>query len=77
MNSRHRYLFLAALINLSGNALVGGGGSILFLAGLSRLFRPFGVALTLALAVLPVPLAIWTFGLNLFPCIHSYAVASP
>ena len=65
--SRYRYFFLAALINLPGNAIIGGGGGILFLAGLSRLFRPFGVALTLALAVLPVPLAVWGFGLNILP----------
>lgn len=65
--SQYRYLFLAALINLPGNAIIGGGGGILFLAGLSRLFRPFGVALTLALAVLPVPLAVWGFGLSLLP----------
>lgn len=31
--SRYRYLFLAAAINLPGNAVIGGGGGILFLAG--------------------------------------------
>ncbi len=65
--SRYRYLFVAAVINLPGNAVIGGGGGILFLTGLSRLFRPAAVALTLALAVMPVPLAVWVFGIDIIP----------
>lgn len=65
MISRFRYLFLAALVNLPGNAVIGGGGGILFLTGLSRLFKPAAVALTIALAVLPVPLAVWVFGIDI------------
>ncbi|MBI6630749.1 hypothetical protein [Pontibaca salina] len=65
--SSYRYLFLAILINLPGNAVIGGGGGILFLAGLSRLFKPAAVALTLALAVMPVPLAVWAFGVDILP----------
>lgn len=57
-----RYLLLAALINLPGNAVIGGGGGIAFTAGFSRLFRPSLTALTIALAVLPVPLAVWLWG---------------
>ncbi|MEI4263925.1 hypothetical protein [Roseovarius sp. D0-M9] len=65
--SRYRYLLLAVVINLPGNAVIGGGGGIMFLAGLSRLFRPATVALTLALAVMPVPLAVWAFGIDIMP----------
>jgi len=39
--------------------VVGGGGGLLLLAGMSRLFRAGPVALTLALAVAPVPLVVW------------------
>jgi hypothetical protein len=65
--SRYRYLLVAALINLPGTAVIGGGGGILFLCGLSRLFRPAAIALTVALAVLPVPLAFLVFGIDIFP----------
>ncbi len=63
--SRYRYLLLAILINLPGNAVVGGGGGILFLAGFSRMFRPEAVALTIALAVAPVPFVVWVFGIDI------------
>lgn len=63
--SRYRYLLLAALVSLPGNAILGGGGGILFVAGFSRLFTPVGVAVTMALAVLPIPLTVWVFGINL------------
>ncbi len=65
--SRYRYLFLAGVINLPGNAVIGGGGGILFVTGLSRLFKPAAVALTVALAVMPVPLAVWIFGIDIIP----------
>ncbi|MEM6610625.1 MAG: hypothetical protein AAF689_18855, partial [Pseudomonadota bacterium] len=57
-----RYPMLAALINIPGNAVIGGGGGIAFTAGFSRLFRPSWTALTLALAVAPVPLMVWLWG---------------
>jgi hypothetical protein len=62
---RLRYLLVAALVNLPGNAVIGGGGGILLIAGLSRLFHPVVTLLTIALAVLPVPLAVWIFGVEL------------
>lgn len=59
---RYRYLCLAALLNLPGNVVFGGGGGLMLMAGLSRLYRPRETMLTLTLAVLPVPLVIWWIG---------------
>lgn len=60
--ARYRYVTLALLINLPGNAILGGGGGLMMAAGLSRLFAPRQTLLALLLAVLPVPLTIWWFG---------------
>lgn len=57
-----RYLLLAALFNIPGNAVLGGGGGIAFVTGFSRLFQPWAVILTIVLAVLPVPLSVWLLG---------------
>ena len=58
---KYRYLALAILINIPGNSLIGGGGGIAMLSGLSGVFRIHFTLLTIALATLPVPLAIWLF----------------
>lgn len=57
-----RYLLLAALLNLPGTALIGGGGGIAFIAGFSRLYHPMLTVLVIALAVLPVPATVWLMG---------------
>ena len=57
-----RYLSLAALINLPGNSLLGGGGGLLLAAGVTGVFRPVPVILTVGLAVLPIPLVVWLLG---------------
>lgn len=59
---QYRYVNLAILINIPGNSVIGGGGGIAFISGLSGMFRPLPAALTIALATAPVPLAIWLFG---------------
>jgi len=60
--ARHRYVALAVLLNLPGNAFIGGGGGISLAAGISRLFSfPVFVG-TVALAVSPVPLAFYLLG---------------
>ncbi|MGB5559857.1 MAG: hypothetical protein WBN04_17835 [Paracoccaceae bacterium] len=64
---RWRYLVLALLINLPGSSLIGGGGGICLIAGLSRLFAPVPTIVTFFLAVLPVPLGIWFFGIGFLP----------
>ena len=55
---RRRYLLVALLLNLPGNALIGGGGGIAMMAGMSRLFPFPAYLLLIALAVLPGPLLI-------------------
>lgn len=53
---RHRYLVLAVLFNLPGNALIGNGGGIALIAGMSRLFPFLKYVLLVCLAITPVPL---------------------
>ncbi|MBI4082241.1 MAG: hypothetical protein HY423_06470 [Candidatus Lambdaproteobacteria bacterium] len=53
---RHRYLALALLLNMPGNTIVGGGGGIAMLAGLSRVFAYPRFLLVVALAITPLPL---------------------
>ena len=64
-----RYVLLAVLLNVPGNAVIGGGGGIAFVAGFSRLFASTATIFVMALAVLPVPLAVWVTG-NLGWFIH-------
>jgi hypothetical protein len=53
---RHRYLVLALLFNLPGNALIGDGGGIALIAGMSRLFPYPKYLLLVSVAITPVPL---------------------
>jgi hypothetical protein len=55
---RHRYLLIAFALNLPGNALIGGGGGIAMVAGMSRLFRWPQYVLLIAAATAPVPVLI-------------------
>ena len=59
---RYRYFGLGILFNLPGNFLIGGGGGIGLIAGMSGLFSFFGYFLTVLIAVSPVPLAVAFFG---------------
>jgi len=56
---RHRYLVVAALINLPGNSVLGGGGGIALMCGFARLYRWPWFLLTVALASLPIPLLVF------------------
>ncbi len=58
----YRYLLLAALLNLPGNYLLGGGGGIALFCGASRHMRWRGFLLTVILCTAPVPLLAW-FGI--------------
>ncbi|PKP75018.1 MAG: hypothetical protein CVT84_05315 [Alphaproteobacteria bacterium HGW-Alphaproteobacteria-6] len=62
---KQRYVLLALLINLPGNMVIGGGGGIALIAGLSRLFGFWPMMLTFALAVAPVPVLVYVFGFKL------------
>jgi hypothetical protein len=53
---RHRYLVLAVLFNLPGNVIIGDGGGIALIAGMSRLFPFPKYVLLVCLAITPVPL---------------------
>lgn len=57
-----RYLAIAALLNLPGNVVVGGGGGIALLAGASRAFSPIPFVIAVTLAASPIPVAIMLFG---------------
>ncbi|AVO45994.1 hypothetical protein C6569_13440 [Phreatobacter cathodiphilus] len=52
----HRDLTLVAALNMPGNALIGGGGGIALVAGMSGMFRPDRYLLAVAIAALPIPL---------------------
>ena len=53
---RHRHLMLLVLLNLPGNAVLGGGGGIGFLVGASGLLSYPWYLGTVAIAILPFPL---------------------
>jgi len=53
---RHRYLAIVATLNLPGNALIGGGGGIGVIAGMSKIFPFYAFILTVAVATAPVPI---------------------
>ena len=61
---RYRYLALALAVNTPGNSVIGGGGGIMIMAGLSGIFSPLSTFLTVAFAVSPVPLAMVLFDLR-------------
>lgn len=52
---KHRYLTLAGILNLPGNAVIGGAGGIGLIAGASRLFSFPRYCLLMAVATSPVP----------------------
>lgn len=58
---KYRYLHMAVLINIPGNSLIGGGGGIALVCGLSGAFRGPLAVLTILVATAPVPLAIRFF----------------
>ncbi|NIR12426.1 MAG: hypothetical protein GWN86_00100 [Desulfobacterales bacterium] len=53
---KHRYMMIALALNLPGNALIGGGGGIGLISGMSRLYPFPKYILLVSLAITPVPL---------------------
>ena len=62
---RYRYVAMALAVNTPGNSIIGGGGGIMMMAGLSGIFSPVATFVTVALAVSPVPLAVIFLGLRI------------
>ncbi|HXV11709.1 MAG TPA: hypothetical protein VD839_12995, partial [Burkholderiales bacterium] len=54
----HRYLLLALLLNLPGNVLIGGGGGIAMMAGMSRLYSFPSYLALISVAILPGPVLV-------------------
>ena len=61
---KYRYLALLVAINMPGNIVIGGGGGIALMAGMSRIFSAPLYLLTIAVAVAPIPLLLVLFGEN-------------
>ena len=55
---KHRYIAIIVALNVPGNAIIGGGGGIALLAGMSGLFSFMRFLIAVSLAALPVPLII-------------------
>ncbi len=54
----NRYLALCFALNTPGNSVLGGGGGLAMMAGASRQYTPFRFLLTIAIAVMPIPLGV-------------------
>ena len=63
---RHRYIAIAVAFNIPGNSVIGGGGGIAFIAGLSRLFGFPLYLLAVAIGVSPVVILFLIFGPSIF-----------
>ena len=55
----HRYLTIALLLNLPCNAVIGGGGGIGMIVGMSGLINYTRYLLTIAVSISPVPIVIF------------------
>ena len=53
---RHRYLFIACLLNLPGHAFIGGSGGIGMIVGMSKIFSFPKYLLMVSIAILPGPI---------------------
>lgn len=59
---RHRYLALMVFFNMPGNSVLGGGGGIAFIAGISGLFSFLGFMAAVCVAIAPIPLFFFLAG---------------
>lgn len=59
---RNRFLFLIIVLNLPGNSVLGGGGGIAFMAGLSGLYGFVPYLICVLVSVAPIPLFFYLFG---------------
>ncbi|MEM7461123.1 MAG: hypothetical protein AAF362_00400 [Pseudomonadota bacterium] len=56
---RHRHIAFALALNVPGNSLVGGGGGLSMIAGMSGLFSFWAFLITAMIAIAPIPLAVY------------------
>ncbi len=70
----HRYLTLAVCLNLPGNSVLGGGGGIAALCGLSRQFHWWRFVLTLIVATAPLPLLVLTGQIEIEPMLERHGI---
>lgn len=63
----HRYVFLAVSLNFPGNSVVGGGGGLALLCGLTKRFDWRAFLATVAIATSPVPILVLAGWLDLEP----------
>ena len=70
----HRYLTLAVCLNLPGNSVLGGGGGIAALCGLSRQFRLWRYVLTLIVATAPIPLLVLVGQIEIEPLLERHGI---
>lgn len=68
----HKHIALAACLNFPGNSIVGGGGGLALLCGLSRQFTWHGFLLTIAIATSPIPLLVLAGWLDLEPLMEHH-----
>jgi hypothetical protein len=59
---KHRYLTIALLLNLPCNAVIGGGGGIGMIVGMSGLITYTRYLITIAVSISPVPIVIFLKG---------------
>lgn len=62
-----RYLTLGLCLNFPGNSVLGGGGGLALLCGMSRQFRWRAFLVTVAVATSPVPILVVVGWLNIDP----------
>jgi len=60
---KHRYIAVIVALNVPGNAIIGGGGGIALLAGMSGVFSFSRFLASVCLAALPLPLFVVLIGL--------------
>ncbi len=70
----HRYLTLAACLNLPGNSALGGGGGIAFLCGLSGRFHMRRFILTVVFATAPIPLLVLSGVVPVEPLLERHGI---
>lgn len=59
---KYRFLAIAVLLNLPGNALIGGGGGIGLIVGMSKVVPFHAYVAVIVIAVAPVPLWFFLYG---------------